>query len=52
MTKLSDEDYKAMLEDKILRVEADLAILDENRAALVAEQEFRAKTARESSGEA
>lgn len=52
MTKLSDEDYKAMLEDKILRVEADLAILDENRAALVSEQEFRAKAAQESSGEA
>lgn len=49
MTKLSDEDYKTMLEEKILRVEADLAILDENRAALVAEEESRAKLATESS---
>ncbi|KAJ0118404.1 hypothetical protein J7T55_009187 [Diaporthe amygdali] len=43
MTKLSDEQYKEMLEERILRLEADLAILDENRAALVAEQESRAK---------
>ncbi|KAG6364955.1 hypothetical protein INS49_006560 [Diaporthe citri] len=52
MTKLSDEDYKTMLEEKILRVEADLAILDENRAALVAEEESRAKPATESKSEA
>lgn len=52
MKKLSDEDYKNMLEEKILRVEADLAILEENRAALVAEEESRAKHATESSSKA
>lgn len=52
MKKLSDEDYKTMLEEKILRVEADLAILEENRAALVAEEESRAKHATESSSKA
>ncbi|KAG8165513.1 hypothetical protein KVR01_004065 [Diaporthe batatas] len=52
MTKLSDEDYKVMLEEKILRVEADLAILDENRAALLAEEESRPKPATESSTKA
>lgn len=48
MTKLSDEQYKEMLEERILRLEADLAILDENRAALVAEQESRAKAEEDS----
>lgn len=51
MTKLSDEEYKTMLEEKILRVEADLAILDENKAALIAE-ESRAKAAQDSSSKA
>lgn len=48
MKKLSDEEYKTMLEEKILRVEADLAILDENRAALIAEDEASTKAAKES----
>lgn len=51
MTKLSDEDYKVMLEEKILRVEADLAILDENKAALLA-GESKTKAATESSSRA
>lgn len=49
MTKLSDEEYKVMLEEKILRVEADLAILDENKAALLAEEQSKTKAATESS---
>lgn len=52
MTKLSDEEYKVMLEEKILRIEADLAILDENRAALMAEEESRTKAAKRSGNEA
>lgn len=52
MTKLSDEEYKVMLEQKILRVEADLAILDENKAALVAEDESKTKAATKSSSKA
>lgn len=52
MQKLSDEDYKTMLEEKILRVEADLAILEENRSALIAEDEARTKAAQESSSKA
>ncbi|KAI3397533.1 hypothetical protein diail_10626, partial [Diaporthe ilicicola] len=50
MTKLSDEQYKVILEDRILRLEADLAVLGENRAALIAEEESRAKAGRKSSG--
>lgn len=50
MTKLSDEQYKAILEERILRLEADLAILDENRAALIEEDdESRAKARKNSS---
>lgn len=52
MTKLSDEEYKVMLEEKILRLEADLAILDENKAALMAEEESRTKAAKQSSSKA
>jgi len=52
MTKLSDEEYKVMLEEKILRLEADLAILDENRAALVAEEESRTNAAEQSNNKA
>lgn len=52
MTKLSDEEYKTMLEEKILRVEADLAILEENKAALIAEEESRTKAAQDSSSKA
>lgn len=52
MTKLSDEEYKTMLEEKILRVEADLAILEENKAALIAEEESRTKAAQGSSSKA
>lgn len=51
MKKLSDEEYKAMLEEKILRVEADLAILEENKAALIAEENSRAKAAKQSSSQ-
>jgi hypothetical protein len=50
LTKLSDEEYKAILEEKILRLEAELAILDENRADLLAES--RANAAKESSSKA
>lgn len=49
MTKLSDEEYKVMLEEKILRVEADLAILDENKAVLLAEEQAKIKAAEEPS---
>lgn len=52
MTKLSDDEYKVMLEEKILRLEADLAILDENKAALIAEDESRNNTSKESSNKA
>lgn len=54
MTKLSDEEYKVMLEEKILRVEADLAILDESKAALLAgdDSESKTKAAKESSSKA
>lgn len=38
MTKLSDEQYETMLEEKLLRLEADIAIIDENLAALKAQK--------------
>lgn len=38
MTRLSDAEYEHMLEEKILRLDADLAIIDENLTALKAQK--------------
>lgn len=38
VTRLSDEEYEHMLEEKILGLDADLAIVDENLMALRAQK--------------
>lgn len=39
MTKLSDEQYANILEEKILRLDADIAIIDEDLTALKTQKE-------------
>lgn len=42
MKKLTDEEYENILEEKLLRLEAEVAIIDEDIAALKAQREERA----------
>ncbi|ROV87594.1 hypothetical protein VSDG_09622 [Cytospora chrysosperma] len=39
MTKLSDEQYEKILEEKVLRLDAEIAIIDDNITALKAQKE-------------
>lgn len=39
MTRLSDQQYENILEEKILRLEADISIIDDNIAALRAKKQ-------------
>lgn len=43
MTKLADQEYENILEEKLLRLDVEIALLDENIAALRAEKEDQAK---------
>lgn len=43
MKRLSDKDYEEKLEEKILRLDAEIAIIDENIASLKASKELPAQ---------
>lgn len=44
MTKLSDEQYETLLEDRILKLDADIAVINENIAVLKAQKEAQKAT--------
>ncbi|KAK7742022.1 hypothetical protein SLS53_004608 [Cytospora paraplurivora] len=44
MTKLPDEQYETLLEDRILKLDADIAVINENIAALKAQKEAQKAT--------
>ncbi len=43
MKVLSDADYEKMLQEKLLKVNAEITLVDENIAALRVEDDFKAK---------
>lgn len=42
MKKLSDQEYEVILEENLLRLEAEIAIIDDNIAGLKAQKEQQA----------
>lgn len=48
MKKLTDQEYENILEEKLLRLDAEIAIIDDNIAVLKAEIKGQAKSTNES----
>lgn len=49
MKRLTDQEYESILEEKLLRLDAEIAIIDENIAELKAQQEAQMRGARKQS---
>lgn len=45
LKKLTDQEYESLLEEKLLRLDAEIALIDDNIAALRTKKEEQAKAA-------